>query len=57
MDETPHELLFNMMAQKGYPQTFAGFEIVYYFKTFECDIKFNGTVEDKILKIREMVDE
>jgi len=45
---TPHEVLFRKLFYLGFPQEFQGFKIIYDFKNYDADIKYNGFLVNKI---------
>lgn len=48
-------ILFVKMAKMGFPQQFEGVKMKYEYNNYVCEICYNGSTEEKILKMWELV--
>ena len=49
-----YEKLFVKMARLGFPDEYEGCKMIYYFRDYQAELCYNGTVTDKIKKMWEV---
>ena len=50
-----YEMLFLKMSKIGFPDVYKGHKIIYYFNDFQADLCYNGSTEDRIKMIWELL--